>query len=314
VSVSNHLRANLALLLCSVIWGTTFVVVQNALLDSSVLTFLAVRFTSAAILIALFYRRSLRGLNSQGTRAGILVGLFMFSGYIFQTIGLKFTTASKAAFLTGSSVVLVPLLLVLCRQQRVTRWVWWGAASAFAGLYLLTIGTGGLHGLNKGDPLVFISAFSFALQIIFIGRSVGRVSAGAIGFLEVSTTAVLSVLLLPIASATHGESMYFSPTRELLIALLITSIGGTVICLPLQVWAQQYASPSHAAIILSLEPVFAAVTSYFVQGERMGLRELCGAALILAGILFAEHRPAGAATAEVSALKVGLPAADKAGE
>ena len=290
MAAGNHLRANLALLLCSVIWGTTFVVVQNALKDSSVLMFLAVRFTSSALLIAIVYRNSLRGVKAEGIRSGVIVGLFMFGGYVFQTIGLKFTTASKAAFLTGSSVVLVPLLLVLCRQQRVTRWVWWGATTAFAGLYLLTVGGGGLHGLNKGDPLVFISAISFALQIIFIGRSVGHVSAGAIGFLEVATTALLSVTLVPIAAALDFEALRFTPTRELLIALAVTAIGGTVICLPLQAWAQQYASPSHAAIILSLEPVFAAITSYFVQAEKMGLRELFGATLILAGIVLAECR------------------------
>jgi drug/metabolite transporter (DMT)-like permease len=292
VTTSNHLRANLALLLCSIIWGTTFVVVRDALTDSSVLMFLAVRFASAAMLIALVYRRSLRDLNWPAFRAGTLIGLFMFTGYLFQTIGLKFTSASKAAFLTGSSVVVVPLLLVVCRQQRITRWVWWGAASAFAGLYLLTIGPQGLGSLNHGDPLVFVCAVMFALQIIFIGRAVGRVSFGVIGFLEVATTAVLSIALVPVAAAVHWEPVHFAPTRGLLLALAITSIGGTVICLPLQVWAQQYASPTHAGIILSLEPVFAVITSYLAEGERLGARDLLGAALILAGILLAEHTTA----------------------
>jgi drug/metabolite transporter (DMT)-like permease len=301
VTASNHLRANLGLLLCSMVWGTTFVVVQNALSGASVTMFLAARFATAAVLIAVVYRRSLRGLDWQGFRQGMLVGVFMFGGYIFQTIGLKFTTASKAAFLTGSSVVLVPLLLVACRQQRITRCVWWGATSAFAGLYLLTIGPQGIHSLNRGDPLVLISAVLFALQIISVGRAVGRVSVGAIGFLEVATTAVLSALLVPVAAAAHWEPAYFTPTRGLLLALAITSIGGTVICLPLQVWSQQYASPSHAAIILSLEPVFAAITSYFAQGERLGPRELIGAALVLAGILLAEYRASPASQLEPAA-------------
>ena len=113
MTLSNHLRANLGLLLCSIVWGTTFVAVQDALHDSSVMMFLAVRFSAAAVLIALVYRKSLRRLDWQGFRAGTLVGLFMFGGYLFQTIGLQFTTASKAAFLTGSSVVLVPVILVV---------------------------------------------------------------------------------------------------------------------------------------------------------------------------------------------------------
>ena len=163
---------------------------------------------------------------------------------------------------------------------------------------MLTVGPQGLQGLNRGDPLVFVSAVLFALQIIFIGRAVAGVPVGVIGFLEVATTAVLSTALVPIAAAAHFESARFTPTPGLVTALVITSVGGTVICLPLQVWSQQYASPSHAAIILSLEPVFAAITSYFAQGERMGAREVMGAALILAGIAFAEQRPADQSAAE----------------
>jgi len=287
---SKRALANLALGLCALIWGATFVVIKDALPDVSVVMYLAVRFGLAAALMAAIYWRSMRSLTWHTVWAGAQIGIFMFGGYVFQIAGLKFTTPSKAAFITGSCVVIVPILLGVFGRRRITAWVWAGALAALAGLYFLTVPSAGLGALSRGDPLVLVCALMFALQIIFIGRHVASHSVAALSFLQVATTAVLSLLLLPVASAVGWEQPRLVWTGYLVFAILLTAIGATVIGFSLQTWAQQYAPPSHAALLLSLEPVFAAATSFVVGQERLGARALVGAALILAGILFAEWR------------------------
>jgi drug/metabolite transporter (DMT)-like permease len=285
---SKRVRADLALLFCALVWGSTFVVVKDALADVSVFAYLAVRFALAAVVMAFLYSRSLRELNSRTFWAGVQIGLFMFGGYAFQTTGLRFTTPSKAAFLTGSSVIIVPLILAAFGRRRINGWIWAGALSAFAGLYLLTIPSEGIGGLNRGDPIAFGCAIMFALHCIFIGRYVEKHSVGALSFLQVATTAVVAIAFLPILSATGWEPLRLHWTGNLVFAVLVTAIGSTVIGFSFQTWAQQYTSPSHTAIFISLEPVFAVLTSWFLRREQLGSRLLLGGALIFVGILLAE--------------------------
>ncbi|MGA2718379.1 MAG: DMT family transporter [Candidatus Acidiferrales bacterium] len=286
--LSKRLRADLALAFCSLIWGSTFVVVKDALADVSVFAYIAVRFTLAAALMGILYWRSLRQLDGRTVWAGVQIGFFMLGGYVFQTAGLKFTTPSKAAFITGSSVVLVPVLLAALAWRRLNAWIWSGALAALVGLYLLTVPAEGFGGFNRGDPLVFVCSVMFALHIIFIGRYVGRSSVGSLALLQVATTAVASAILLSVFATMGWEHPRIHWTGQLLFAVLITAIGSTVIGFSLQVWAQQHTSPSHTALLISLEPVFAALTSWLFAHERLGPRILLGAILILAGILLAE--------------------------
>ncbi|HTS11853.1 MAG TPA: DMT family transporter [Candidatus Limnocylindrales bacterium] len=286
--MSKRLRADLALLLCAIIWGATFVAVKDALTDVSVIVYIAVRFGLSAVVMGIIFWRSLRELNWRSVWAGAQIGFFMFGGYMFQTAGLKFTTPSKAAFITGSSVVVVPIILAIFGKRRVTFWIWAGALAAFAGLYLLTIPPEGLQGLNRGDPIVFCGAVMFALHIIFVSRHVEHHSVGALSFVQVATTALLATILIPVAGAAGWERPHWAWTGNLIFAVLVTSIGSTVIGFSFQVWAQRYTSPTHTAIFISLEPVFATVTSWLLGAEHLGGRLLTGAALILAGILLAE--------------------------
>src|SRR5713226_1494587 len=167
--MNQRLKADLALVLCTLLWGATFVIVKNALADASVFAFMAVRFSLAALLMALIYRSALRRLARAEVWAGAQIGFFMFTGYAFQTRGLISTTPSKAAFITGSGVVLVPVLMRVFWGRRINRWVWGGALAALVGLYYLTVPPAGFTGLNTGDLLVFICAVMFALHIIFVG-------------------------------------------------------------------------------------------------------------------------------------------------
>lgn len=293
---NKRLWADLALGICALIWGATFVVVKDALRDVSVFVYVAVRFgLSATIMVAIFWR-DLRQLTTRAAWAGAEIGVFMFGGYAFQTAGLKLTTPSKAAFITGSSVVLVPVILAACGLRKITAWIWAGAISALAGLYLLTVPADGLGGLNRGDPIVFLGAIMFALHIIFVARHVERHTVGALAFTQIATTALLAAVFVPVVGRLQWERPHWAWTGNLIFAVLVTSIGSTVIGFSFQVWAQQYASPTHTAILISLEPVFAALTSWLLGAEHLGSRVLLGAALILAGILLAELKsPAPAA-------------------
>jgi drug/metabolite transporter (DMT)-like permease len=295
---NQRLRADLALLLCAVIWGATFVVIKDALADVSVFVYVATRFGLSAAVMAIVFWRSLREVNLRAVWAGAQIGFFMFGGYVFQTAGLKFTTPSKAAFITGSSVVIVPVITAAFGLRRVTGWIWAGAISAMAGLYLLTIPPEGISGLNRGDPLVFLAAVMFALHIIFVGRYVEHHSVGELSVVQVATTAFLATLFVPIFGKLHWESAHWAWTGKLIFAVLITAIGSTVIGFSFQVWAQQYASPTHTAILISLEPVFATLTSWLLARERLGGRVLLGAALIFGGMLLAELKGPVPAAAE----------------
>jgi drug/metabolite transporter (DMT)-like permease len=295
--VSRNLKADLLLACCTLIWGATFVVVKAALADASVLAFLVMRFTVAAALLSVLYRRELRTLTARSLRAGAVMGCCMFGGYAFQTTGIKFTTPSKAAFVTGFSVVLVPLFLAVFARRRIRSWVWAGAFSALAGLYYLTVPASGLSGLNAGDLLVLCGAVAFALHIIAIGHYAPHHPLGALNLLQVAATMLMTFAAVPLLLAAGRTPIRIVWTTRLMVAVLVTGALATALAFSVQVWAQQHTSASHAAIVFALEPVFAALTSFAFFHERLGSRALLGSALILAGILLAELKgPAPAAT------------------
>lgn len=301
--MTRKLKADLLLIGCTVIWGATFVIVKDALADASVFVFLALRFALAAIILGAIYRRELSEMSAAATRAGILLGCLIFAGFAFQTVGLRFTTPSKAAFITGFSVILVPVILSLAGVRRINLAVWAGAFSALAGLYYLTVpslaqsmersaGQSATEAasFNRGDLLVLGCAVVFAVHIISAGEFIHRYPFGALTFTQVAVGALLSGIAIPVMSVSRMEAPRLSPTPRLAIAIAATGVLATAVAFLAQLWAQQYTSSSHTAIIFSLEPVFAGLTSFVFYHERLGVRGFVGAALILAGILLAEFR------------------------
>jgi len=286
--VPRKLKADLLLICCTLIWGATFVLVKDALANASVFVFLALRFLLATVVLFLMYGRELRKARASGLRAGAIIGCCMFGGYAFQTAGLELTTPSKAAFITGFFVVLVPVLLALFGSRRVPLWVWFGALLAFAGLYFLAVPPSGLAALNRGDLLILACAFMFALHVISIGHYTIRYSAGALTLIQVAVTTLFTILCLPLFALIGAEQPRLLWTPGLVLAVIATGIFATALAFSVQVWAQQYTSANHAAIIFTLEPVFAGLTSFAFYHERLSARSLGGAALILGGILIAE--------------------------
>ena len=285
--MSRRLQADLLLAACALIWGATFVVVKEALADASVFVFLSLRFVLASALLALLYRRELRSLDGGKLRAGGLIGCLMFGAFAFQTVGLTMTTPSKSAFITGFFAVLVPVFLAVFGRS-ISHWTWAGVFTAVAGLYFLTVPASGFSELNMGDVLTLICAVLCALHIIAIGHYSPRYSGSVLVFLQVAATAVLSAGAVPVFALAGWEAPRVSWTPGLIWAVLGTGVLATVFTFSAQVWAQRYAAPSHVALLLTLEPVFAGMTSFVFVGERLGGRALAGAALILAGILVAE--------------------------
>lgn len=284
----SRLRADLALAFATFLWGSTFVVVKSSLDNASVFLFLALRFTLAAMVMALWRPTVFRNIERQEIFAGIRLGFFMFGGYAFQTAGLQYTTASNSGFVTGSSVVLVPLLFGIFWGHRLTAWVYAGALAAGLGLYYLTIPSEGVAHLSRGDVLTFVGAASYAVHIILVSEYTRQHSAHALSVLQVIACAAMAWIMAAVAAAIRWQPIRFEPTWSLLLGVAVCAVFATAVAFSIQLWAQQYTTPSHAAILFTLEPVFAVLTSYIFLRERLGARALFGAASVLAGILIAE--------------------------
>lgn len=286
--MSRSLKAHILLVFVTLLWGITFVQIKAALVYISPLLFNVVRMVLAASAMCLIFHKDLARLTYKSARAGALVGVFLWLGYEFQTTGLKFTTASKSAFLTGICVVLVPLLLAIFFRRHVNRWVTLGALTAFVGLYLMAFpasGDGAFHlsSINVGGMLSLACAVMFGFQIIFIGRAAQKYEFRQIATVQIVVCAILMAVTVPVV-----EKPYVAWNATVIWAIAVTALLCTALAFSVQAWAQQFTPPTHAALIFSMEPVFAGLASWLLLGERLGFRGGAGAALILGGVLLSE--------------------------
>jgi drug/metabolite transporter (DMT)-like permease len=283
--------ADLSLLFVALIWGATFVVVQNAISFLEPLAFNAVRFSIAAILLGLwlviFERHQLQKVDKKLLLSGIMLGFWLFIGYAFQTLGLLYTTSSKAGFITGLSVILVPLLMIGILKQRPGMNSIAGVSAATIGLYLLTMSD--VSGLNIGDAFVLICAAGFALHIVFTGKfssSYPTLLLTAVQILTVAALSAVSSVLFEDWQRVFQPEVIFS--ADVMVALLVTSILATALAFFIQTNFQKHTTATRVALIFAMEPVFAAITAYFWADERLTYSALAGCALIFAGMIFAE--------------------------
>lgn len=283
--------ADLILLFIAFIWGATFLVVQNAISTLPPNTFNAVRFSIAAlfllIIMLLFVRRDLASFTPSLAKAGLIIGVWLFAGYALQTMGLLYTTPSKAGFITGLSVVLVPLFSFLLLRERIKWPAIVGVLIAVVGLYLLTLGES--LQINIGDLLVFGCAISFALQIVFTGKYAPRHAALPLAIAQLATVAAASWLYAFLFEewqlAFQLEAMLIP---EVAWGLFITAIPATALAFLAQTSFQQQTSSTRVALIFAMEPVFAALTSYLWINEVLSLKQIVGCSLIFAGMILAE--------------------------
>jgi drug/metabolite transporter (DMT)-like permease len=301
-----RVRAYVLMLLVVAIWGSTFVLVKGALADATPAAFNLARMTLAFLVLAVAYHRYWRGIRAWQLGAGAIVGLCLALGYQFQTIGLTRTTPSKSAFITGLVVVLVTLFSSIPGLRppgaRPPRWnVFAGAALAFAGILLLTAPATAatnssmgqvasllpdLTSINFGDVLTFGCAIGFAFHCIALGHASPRIAFQPLALLQVGFCAVFMAASLPLLERPH-----ITWTPQLIIAMAIAAVLATAAAFSIQSWAQSILPSTHIALLLTMEPVFAWITSFIFTGERLGMRPASGALMILAGIALTELVP-----------------------
>lgn len=273
--------ADLSLLFVALSWGATFIIVKTAVQDLPPFPFLAIRFALAFVTLLPFVWTQRRYLNKSAIGKGMLVGVFLFVGYVFQTIGLQYTTASNAGFITGLNVVMVPIFVAYYQKKFPPNNIVLGAICAAIGLGLLSIGDN--FSINSGDPIVLFCSFCFAAHIFLVGRFASEVNASILTAFQILTVAVLSgigTLVLPQPPMVFSAYAWFG--------LILTALVCTSLAFFLQSKMQQFTSASHTAIIFSAEPVFSAVFAYLLAGEVLSPRGYIGAAFVLVGILVSE--------------------------
>jgi len=281
MSKIKQLQADLALLAVTFVWGVTFVVVQDALSGIGPYYFISIRFAIAFAFLGLIYRKRFARLDMETLKAGFIIGAVLFAGYAFQTVGLKYTTASNAGFITGLAVVLVPLISSVTTKKLPGPAALLGVTSATVGLALLSLGDN--LTVNFGDVLTFFCALSYAGHIILVGRYAPRHDPVLLAILQIGVVAVISM-----GCGALWETMPGHFTRPVWTGLFITAIPATALAFLIQNSVQRFTSPTHTAIIFIMEPVFAAATGWLVAGEILTARQWVGCLLILAGMLVAE--------------------------
>jgi drug/metabolite transporter (DMT)-like permease len=272
-------RWELAMVAVTAVWGSTFVLVRDAVAQIPPFAFIAYRFLAAALLLAAL-RPRLAAVGSPELAAGAAAGLALFAGYGLQTVGLQYTTASNAGFITGLSVVLTPLLAGLVLRQPPGRWPVAGVVLAAAGLGLLSLQA---LEVRRGDALVLGCAVAFATHILLLGRYAPRLSTYRLAIVQLATAG-----LAGLAWAGVAGDLVVPGSAEVWVALAITSVAASAAAFLIQTRAQREVSPTRTAVIFTMEPVFAGLFGFLLAGERLSARGWLGAALILAGMLVAE--------------------------
>jgi drug/metabolite transporter (DMT)-like permease len=279
--LKEHHKADLWLLLATFFWGATFITVKDAMLHATPLAFLGFRFLLAGVLLLPFCYKGFARLGWKGWRDGVILGVFLFGGFAFQTAGLVHTTATRSAFITGMAVVLVPVFSIVMLKKEIDRWLVLGALLAAGGLYFMSRPEGG--GFNRGDLLTALCAMCFAVEIILVEIYTKRHAPMDMVLAQIVTTVLLSAALV-----WFFEQPRIDFSRTLWIDLFITSVLATAGSLVIQFTFQRKTDASRAAVIYTLEPLFAALFAYQVAGDTMNNWAWLGAGLIFTGMIASE--------------------------
>ena len=264
------------------IWGSTFVVVKDAVERMPVMDFLAWRFAIAALVMAALRPRTVARLSPDARRHGVLLGFALAAGYVAQTFGLERTPATVSGFITGLFVVFTPLCSALLLRHRVDAASWGGVALATIGLGLLS-----LHGFSvgTGEAITLLCAISFALHIVGLGEWSTSGDAYGLAIVQLATVAVISII------AAAPQSLAPPPDTGVWGAILLTSLAATAFGFFGQTWAQAHLAPARAAVVMTMEPVFAGVFGVTVGTDHLGPRIIVGSLIVLTAMLLVELGP-----------------------
>jgi drug/metabolite transporter (DMT)-like permease len=277
-------RAELFLLSITLIWGSTFATSKYLLSSISPLFYIGVRFLAATVIFGLLFARRVLAFRRSSLRKGAVLGVLLFLGFATQMVGLQYTGASKAAFITGMMVVFTPIcqLAIERRPPKIGNVV--GILLVTGGLYLLTSPSG--SEFNLGDGLNLICAVTFALYIVYLD-----VFSKDEDPVHLTIAQFVTCTVLGFASGLMFEDVRFTPTIGGYLALSYLIVFATVIALFVQNRFQRDTTPTRSAVIFSIEPVLAAGFAYVILGEVLGLVGFIGGSLIVTGVLVSELSP-----------------------
>ena len=289
------LFATLAILAMTACWGSTFYLIKDLLDRVPVLDFLAVRFAIATVALTLLFPGALRRLSRQRRRYAVVLGLLYGLAQILQTAGLAHTPASVSGFITGMYVVCTPLLAALLLHARIT-WVTWGAvALATVGLGVLTLEG---FSVGYGEAITLVASVLYALHIVGLGAwSTAREAMGM-------TIVQLAVIAVVCFVVTAPDGLVLPATTADWVSVVYMALVAGALAMAAQTWAQAHLPPTRTAIIMSMEPVFAAFFAVLLGGESITLRMVVGGAMVLAAMLVVEMVPRRRIEAEVTHIAV----------
>jgi drug/metabolite transporter (DMT)-like permease len=285
-----------ALFIMTIIWGGTFPLVKESLNDISSQVFVAIRFGIAAVIVGSFLLSKKYPLEKKAVIPGIFLGVILFCGFLFQTNGLRFTTATKSGFITGTLVVMVPFFQTVIEKKFPSKGAQIGTVLVFIGLIFLSSGDSSLttflfdlgNSFNIGDWLTLICAASFALHVVYIDIISPKYDFWNLFFMQLITVAVLSFVASFLLHIATVEEYKFIFTSDLVTGLLYTAVLATCVNFGIQTKYQKVVSPTKAGIIYSFEPIFAAIFAFFLLNEKITNFGLVGCVLIFSGLIAAE--------------------------
>ncbi|MHB1472862.1 MAG: DMT family transporter [Dermatophilaceae bacterium] len=281
---SRHV-ATLLLVSITAIWGSTFFLIRDVVRVLPPTDFLAVRFTiAAAAMVAVFWRPML-ALNKRELKIGVSLGVLYAVAQILQTVGLVHTAASRSGFITGTYVVLTPIFTAVLLREHIPRSTWLAVLMATAGLATLSLngfGGGGSAGFGFGEGVTLLAAAIYALHIIGLGRYSSPATAAGL-----SAVQMIAIAAVSLVAATPGGIQLPSGRGQWASVLYMALIAGAV-AIWAQTWAQSHLTATRAAIVMTLEPVFAAGFAVALGGESLTIRMFLGGAMVLAAMYTVE--------------------------
>jgi len=284
------LLADLGLVYCAAIWGSTFILVKSSLAHIDALAMVAYRFLLAALVAGLFLLFQRKALFKD-FRQGVVLGVVLAFLYIPQTIGLKFTSAANSAFITGLFVAFAPPLSILLLRERTRRAQWVAVGISLVGLWLLT---GGLSQVNMGDIITLSAAFTYALHIILTDRFItARYDLYRLIFQQLLVVGIISLL----AGLVAGRPLGVGGTETALVVVFL-ALFPTFSAFLIQIRAQQFTSPVKVSLIFALEPVFAGIFAWTLGGEAFIPLRALGGLLIFLAIVVSTVQPKKAVSSE----------------
>jgi drug/metabolite transporter (DMT)-like permease len=284
MKISKPVQADLALILITFVWGSTFTVVKQSLEHASPILFVGLRFWLATLILLPFLAGQIRKISGKTFRQGVVLSVVLMGGFVFQTLGLRSTSPSYSAFITSLSVLLVPLLGFLVYRHRPRPQTIAGVVLATIGLFLLLAHMSELE-MRPGDILTVACAILFGVHILLLGHFVSSSDYRQLLLLQLAGTAILCTISMPFF-----EKPFLVWDTDLVVALLVTGVMATAFALYVQASAQRLTTANHAALIFSLEPFFAALFAFWILGQALTVREWTGGILVIAGILISEVR------------------------